>query len=50
VLLNIQVEDEVVAPPPAPSEPIPTVSAWGKVGMIFILMLAGIGYTRRVIK
>lgn len=47
VLLNIQVEDEVVAPPPAPSEPIPTVSAWGKIGMIFILMLAGIGYTRK---
>jgi len=37
---------------PKPSLPsqavaIPTVSTWGKIGIIFVLMLAGIGYTRR---
>jgi len=37
-----------VAPPPVePVVPIPSVSAWGKFGLIFVLMLAGIGYTRR---
>jgi len=37
-----------VAPPPVESTvPIPSVSAWGKFGLILILLFAGIGYTRK---
>jgi len=32
---------------PTQAVAIPTVSAWGKIGIIFVLMLAGIGYARR---
>ena len=32
---------------PTEAVSVPTISAWGKIGIIFILMLAGIGYARR---
>lgn len=37
----------VVPPAVEPTVPIPSVSAWGKFGLILILMFAGIGYTRK---
>jgi len=53
VLLNILVEEEVVPPvqPPATdAEPIPSASTWARFGLIFVLLIAGIGYTRRRIQ
>jgi PKD repeat protein len=37
----------VQPPVVTPAVPVPTMSAWGKLGMVFVLMFAGLGYTRR---
>lgn len=37
----------IVPPPVEPVVPVPSVSAWGKFGLVFVLMLVGTAYVRR---
>jgi len=45
---TVTVDSVPIAPPSVePVVPVPAISAWGKLGMVFVLMLAGMGYVRR---